>query len=173
MRRFLPTVATATLLIAAQMSAASAQQSAFQPTAKPVIGACMSCLKKFTPTDLMALLKAEGYGSVRTSAKTPGLVFFKSEGRLMGAGVNKAGTVTFIYAYGKKRLPWEAINLWNRKSNFSKAMITSKGANIMKAVLISGSGLPEKDVRNMARLFSSFLVPKFITFYKKAMEQAQ
>ncbi len=161
-------MAAAMFLAPVAPDAAMAEEKA----AKPVIGACVGCLHKFTKDDLLQLLRDEGYGSVRASKKG-NLVFFKAEGRMLGVNATKSGSLVFVYLAGSKPLPLEAINAWNVKSTFSKAIRISKGRNLLRTVLISSrEGLSRLQVRGMTRMFATFLAPQFEKFCREELAKA-
>ena len=157
--------------LAAASGPATAQQTQQQGAQKPVIGACMGCLHKYTQADVMALLKDEGYGSVRPGKK--GLVLFKADGATMGVKVTKSHSLVYLFVHGKMPLPLKAANTWNLKSIYSKAVVSPKGTNILRATLPGGGGLSKKTVAVMTKLFSRFLAPQFVKFYREQMAAAK
>ena len=157
-------------LLASAALPAHAQQTQ-KAAPKPVIGACMSCLHKYTQPEIAALLKDEGYGSVRLGKK--GLVLFKADGATMGVKATKSGSLVYLFVYGKMPLSLKAINTWNLKSIYSKAVLSPKGTNILRTALPGGGGLSRKNIVVMTKLFSRFLAPQFVKFYREQMAAAK
>ncbi len=91
----------------------------------------------------------------------------------MGVKVTKSSSLVFLYLYGKMPLPLESLNKWNLKSIYSKAVRSSKGSNILRATLPGGGGLSKKNVVVMTKLFTHYLAPQFVKFYRAEMAAAK
>ncbi len=106
---------------------------------------------KFTQSDLVRILKSEGYGSVERL--NDDAVTFKIDGKIYGLFIFKDNDLQLHYGTAGIEVPLSKMNGWNKDFRHSRAYIDKEGDPILEADLLADEGLSGAMVKNFISVF--------------------
>ncbi|NTV10739.1 MAG: YbjN domain-containing protein [Zoogloea sp.] len=127
----------------------------------PSLYAAPASTTKFSDSELVQMLKDEGYGSVKTS---DGKIIVKIDGRSYFLFNNMGGDLQAYYGTSGVNISTKDINDWNRTKRLSRAYLDSDNDPVLEADLLSDGGLTKANVTEFFRIFYSVSAKAFREF---------
>lgn len=111
-----------------------------------------SLAKKFSDSELIELMKSEGYSSAE--AVKEGMIRVKVDGKSYML-INKFdGDIQLYYVIGGAKISFENINEWNKTKRLSRAYLDSDRDPTLEADLLSDAGITKTQVSMFFKVFA-------------------
>lgn len=107
---------------------------------------------EYSQTDLVRILKSEGYGSVERHDSNG--VTYKIEGKIYALFIMKDNDLKLYYGTSGLDISLEKLNSWNRDFRHSRAFNDKEGDPILESDLLADKGLTGAMVKNFVRVFT-------------------
>lgn len=106
---------------------------------------------KFTDSDLVTVLKGDGYSGVEITK--PGKIILKVNGTAFLLNNSYGGDLQLAYFVSGVKISLSTINQWNRTKRLSRAYLDSDKDPILEADLLGDAGLTKKQITEFIKVF--------------------
>lgn len=121
--------------------------------------------EKFSDTELVQIIKNEGYSSI--TVLKDGVIKVKIDGRAYLILNQDDGDLQAYFSVSGPKISYEYINEWNRTKRLSRAYLDSDKDPVIESDLLSNGGLTKKHVTEFFNVFVHTSVDDFRKFILK------